>query len=71
MAHAMRSWDALPDAALGEIAPAQISDYKIALHQRFIREWMAAGGDARGLRFEEIWRIREACIAALGQSPRR
>lgn len=50
-----------------EISPEQIGDYKIALHQRWIREWMASPDARRGLSFDELWKIREACIAALGQ----
>lgn len=48
------------------IAPEQIGDYKVQLHQRFLREWAttATAGDRN---FKEWWRIREECIAALGQ----
>lgn len=48
-----------------EIAPEQIGDFKIALHQRWMREWIASGATPRGLGFDELWKIREACIAAL------
>jgi hypothetical protein len=49
-----------------EIAPEQIGDYKVELHGRLIRAWIAANLEAAGGRtFEEIWRIREECIAAL------
>jgi len=50
-----------------EISPEQIGDYKVALHQRWIREWIASPDAPRGLGFDELWKIREACIAALGQ----
>ncbi|MHB8380800.1 MAG: hypothetical protein ACYDC3_00465 [Candidatus Binataceae bacterium] len=49
-----------------EIAPEQIGDYKIALHQRWMREWLASPDAPRGLGPDELWKIREACIAALG-----
>ncbi|HVA80534.1 MAG TPA: hypothetical protein VNF29_06385 [Candidatus Binataceae bacterium] len=50
-----------------DISPEQIGDYKVALHQRWMREWIAAPAAPRGLGFDELWKIREACIAALGQ----
>jgi len=50
-----------------DISPEQISKYKIALHQRWMREWIASADAPRGLGFAELWKIREACIAALGQ----
>ena len=50
------------------IAPAQIGDYKIALHRRVLAEWIARTPAARGLGLEEVWAIREACIAALGEA---
>lgn len=50
-----------------EISPEQIGDYKIALHQRWIREWIASPDAPRRLGFDELWKIREACIAALGR----
>jgi hypothetical protein len=50
-----------------DIAPEQIGDYKIALHQRWMREWIASPDGPSGLSFDELWKIREACIAALGQ----
>lgn len=50
-----------------EISPEQIGDYKIALHQRWMRGWLASPDAPRGFGFDELWKIREACIAALGQ----
>lgn len=49
------------------IVPAQIGDYKIQLHQRFLRRWMADTDVAKDHSFAEIWKIREECIAALAQ----
>ncbi len=49
------------------IVPAQIGDYKVQLHQRFLRNWIA-DKDLLGSRsFAEVWKIREECIAALAQ----
>jgi hypothetical protein len=54
------------------ITVEQIGPYKIELHQRFLRNWITRTVKARGRSLEEIWRIREACIAALsaGEPPR-
>jgi hypothetical protein len=48
-----------------EIEPRQIGDYKVRAHRGFVRRW-AAG---RGLDPERAWRVREECIAALGDQP--
>ncbi len=47
------------------ITPEQIGDYKMALHHRILRDWVAGSGCAGTRTFEEVWHIREACIAAL------
>lgn len=47
------------------ITPPQISSYKVELHKRFVQEWVAAAGVTGNWSWEEIWRIREECIAAL------
>ena len=49
------------------IHPEQIGSYKIALHQRFVREWVTNTSVAGNRSWEEIWRIREECIAALSE----
>jgi len=50
------------------IVPEQIGDYKVALHRQFMRTWVNDNpGSVRGRSFEDVWRIREACIAALAQ----
>jgi hypothetical protein len=48
------------------IAPEQIGEYKIAMHRAWMREWVARQMPHRN--WEEIWRIREECIAALSES---
>ena len=47
------------------IAPAQIGDYKVAMHQTFMRDWVARTMPHRDWR--EVWKIREECIAALSE----
>jgi len=49
------------------ISPDQIGEYKIALHQDFIRNWLAHTGSDQALGFDQIWKIREECIAALSE----
>src|SRR5713226_4415697 len=49
------------------IIPEQIGDYKVQLHQRFLRSWLANTEMVGGRSFAEIWKIREECIAALAQ----
>jgi hypothetical protein len=45
------------------IAPAQIGDYKVSMHRGWMRDWAAREMPHRN--WEEIWKIREECIAAL------
>ena len=51
------------------ISPAQIDDYKVEIHKKCVREWSARETPDRG--WEEIWKIRELCIAALSQPGER
>jgi Transglutaminase-like superfamily len=44
----------------------QIGAYKQDLHRRFLRDWITRTDSMRGRSLKEVWRIREACIAALG-----
>jgi hypothetical protein len=46
------------------IEPEQIGAHKVALHHQYLREWLSARRDL-SISFEELWRIREACILAL------
>jgi hypothetical protein len=48
-----------------EIAPNQITRYKVGLHQKFLKEWMTGNERLSGLSFERVWSIREDCIASL------
>jgi hypothetical protein len=50
------------------IVPAQIADHKVDVHRQFIRHWTRTRPEEAGRRdADEIWRIREECIAALAQ----
>jgi hypothetical protein len=48
------------------IAVEQIGAYKNDLHKRFLRDWIDHTETMKGRKLEEVWRIREECIAALG-----
>ena len=43
----------------------QIGAYKHDLHRRFLRDWITRTDSVRVRSLEEVWGIREACIAAL------
>ena len=47
------------------IRPEQVGKYKEAVHRRFLTQWLTSMPGGRTP--EEVWRIREECIAALGQ----
>lgn len=49
------------------IQPDQIGDYKIGLHRAFFQNWMCGKKLSRKFDFEELWNVRERCIAALTQ----
>jgi len=46
-----------------EIIPEQIGDYKLKLHQQFLKQWLKTENSP--LAFKSLWDIREACIIAL------
>ena len=46
-----------------EILPHQIGEYKINVHRAFIKDWIVSENSPYSL--NEIWTIREACIAQL------
>ena len=48
-----------------EITPEQIGAYKIELHRHILTHWMEQRGLAATHRLDELWRIREQCIAAI------
>lgn len=47
------------------IEPAQIGEYKVALHRRFLRQWVERHDPPLALSWETVWSVREACIRAL------
>ena len=49
------------------IRPEQIGDHKVSLHRAFLRDWLGRQPDL-GLDLETLWRVREACIAALAET---
>ena len=44
----------------------QIGAYKNDLHRRFLRDWITRTAAVQGRSLDEVWRIREECIGALG-----
>jgi hypothetical protein len=50
-----------------DITPEQIDDYKTRLHREFLSRWIAETGNAVGQGLDNVWRIREECIAALSR----
>lgn len=50
------------------IPPTAIGKYKVELHRKFLRTWLVNEPCVAGRTFEELWKIREECIAALAQS---
>ena len=50
------------------IVPEQIGDFKVTLHRQFMQTWVNNNAEIGGGRsFEDVWRSREECIAALAQ----
>jgi hypothetical protein len=50
------------------IVPEQIGAYKVTLHRQCMQEWVRNNPETvKELSFEDIWQIREECIAALAQ----
>lgn len=49
------------------IHPEQIGDFKVSYHQEFLKRWVQQRPHLK-FSFEELWSIREACIAALSES---
>jgi hypothetical protein len=50
------------------IVPEQIGDYNVMLHRQFMQHWVSNNAETvKGRSFEDVWWIREECIAALAQ----
>jgi hypothetical protein len=50
------------------ITPAQTASYKVEVHRRFLSDWIARTPRVRDRSLEDIWRVREECIVALGEA---
>ncbi|EDP70657.1 hypothetical protein FBALC1_07858 [Flavobacteriales bacterium ALC-1] len=48
-----------------KIEAEQVGDYKVNLHQQFLKSWIEENDIPHS--FEELWKIREDCILALSQ----
>jgi len=46
-----------------EIQPEQVAEFKVEYHKDFLKKWISENNIK--LDFDEIWRIREKCIANL------
>jgi hypothetical protein len=42
--------------------------HRLAFHRRFLADWLVNDAMGCGRSLEEIWRIREQCVAALGEA---
>jgi hypothetical protein len=50
------------------IVPEQIGDDKVTLHRQYLQTWVNTDAETvRGRSVEDMWQIREECIAALAQ----
>ncbi|MDG5491876.1 hypothetical protein [Psychroserpens sp. SPM9] len=47
------------------IIPEQIGDYKVELHQSYLKSWL--DNEELDMSFDELWSIREACIAEISE----
>lgn len=50
------------------ISPDQIGEYKADVHRKFLEKWVASSDLNVTYTLEELWTIREECIAALTQN---
>jgi len=48
-----------------EIQPNQVAEFKVTLHQKYIKDWITNKNIS--LSFDEIWTIREQCIQKLSE----
>ncbi len=61
MEAALSPFDSLMDEI--SIEPQQIGDFKVHYHKQFLKQWLVKQSFSYSL--DEVWKIREACIAAL------
>ena len=45
------------------ISPDQVSEYKVNTHKKYVQNWLSSEKIEKT--FEEVWSIREGCIASL------
>ncbi|MBR9860509.1 hypothetical protein GYB22_07115 [bacterium] len=59
------NFDLIQEALLEEqnISPEQVSEFKVEYHKKFLQRWL--GSQDLPYSFDELWAIRERCIAAL------
>jgi len=50
-----------------EIAPDQISEYKVEYHQNYLKEWLDQNNKIK-LSLGDLWNIREKCIEDLSKN---
>lgn len=50
-----------------EIAPNQISEYKVEYHQNYLKEWLDQNNKIK-LSLGDLWNIREKCIEDLSKN---
>ena len=49
-----------------EITPNQVSEFKVEYHKKYIQNWIVENNIQKS--FDEVWSIREQCIAYLSKS---
>jgi len=49
------------------IIPPQVDEYKPAFHREYLCRWLVGPEAASGFTLEDVWKIREACIAELSR----
>ena len=47
------------------ITPEQVGDFKVAYHREYVKNWIKQEAIVQS--FEEVWKIREQCIANLAE----
>jgi hypothetical protein len=52
-------------AALGTNCATQVALHKVNMHQQFLRDWLQMIKLRNRWTFDELWRVREECSAAL------
>lgn len=53
------------------ISPDRTAEDKVKAHKNYLRHWQSSCPDASHYTLDELWGIREACIAALSNTQKR